>query len=193
MKQLKLILTLGFLVLFPFWLQAQHKYEREFRIKAETIPQSAKDFIDSIGADSRIKWYKEISLDDITLEAKFKHNNKKFSVEFDSLGKLQDLEYVINKSEINPEVYTIIERKLDSVYQKWKFQKIQIHYSGKNEDIISAIRRNERDHAINMAYEIVLKGKNNNETQLYEITFSEQGALQKSLLIIQDKADHLEY
>ena len=193
MKQLKLILTLGFLVLFPFWLQAQHKYEREFRIKTETIPQSAKDFIDSIGADSRIKWYKEISLDDITMEAKFKHNNKKFSVEFDSLGKLQDLEYVINKSEINPEVYTIIERKLDSVYQKWKFQKIQIHYSGQNEDIISAIRRNERDHAINMAYESVLKGKNNNETQLYEITFSEQGALQKSLLIIQDKGDHLEY
>ena len=193
MKKLNLIITIGFLVLFPFWSKAQHKYEREFRIKTETIPQSAKDFVDSIGADSRIKWYKEISLNAITLEAKFKYNKKKYSVEFDSSGKLQDLEFVINKREINPEVYNSIERKLDSVYQQWKFQKIQIHYSGKNKDIISAIRRNQPDDAIKMAYEIVLKGKNNEETQLYEITFSEQGVLQNSLLIMQDKADHLEY
>jgi hypothetical protein len=193
MKTASIILSIGFLLLFPFISKAQHKYEREFRIKSETIPQSAKELIDSISADSKIKWYKEISLNDITLEAKFKYNKKKFSVEFDTLGKLQDVEFVIKKREISPEVYNKIERKLDSVYEKWKFQKIQIHYSGKSRDIVAAIRKNEPSDSIKIAYEIVLKGKNLEDTNLYEITFNEQGELKNILLIIQDKADHLEY
>ncbi|MDZ4147149.1 MAG: hypothetical protein U1C58_02595 [Flavobacteriaceae bacterium] len=193
MKTASIILSIGFLLLFPFISKAQLKYEREFRIKSETIPQSAKEFIDSISVDSKIKWYKEISLNDVTLEAKFKLENKKFSIEFDTLGKLQDVEFVIKKREISPEVYNKIERKLDSVYQKWKFQKIQIHYSGKSRDIVAAIRKNEPSDSIKIAYEIVLKGKNLEDTQLYEITFNEQGEVQNILQIIQDKADHLEY
>lgn len=193
MKTARIIIALGFSLLFQFTTQAQHKYEREFRIKSETIPQSAKDFIDSISADSKIKWYKEISLNDITLEAKFKYNKKKYSVEFDTLGKLQDVEFVIRKKEINSEVYNKIKYKLDSIYQKWKFQKIQIHYSGKSRDIVKSIRKNEPTNTIKIFYEIVLKGKNLEDTQLYEITFNEQGELQNILQIIQDKADHLEY
>ncbi len=193
MKTASIILSIGFLLLFPFISKAQQKYEREFRIKSETIPQSAKEFIDSISADSKIKWYKEISLNDITIEAKFKYNKKKFSVEFDTLGKLQDVEFVIKKREISPEVYNKIELKLDSVYQKWKFQKIQIHYSGKSSHIVAAIRKNEPSDLIKIGYEIVLKGKNLEDTNLYEITFNEQGELKNILQIIQDKADHLEY
>lgn len=193
MNTARIIIAMGILLLFPIISKAQHKYEREFRIKAETIPQSAKDFIDSISADSKIKWYKEISLNDITLEAKFKYNKKKFSVEFDTLGKLQDVEFVIKKREISPEIYNKIENKLDSIYQKWKFQKIQIHYSGKSKDIVAAIRKNEPSNSLKIAYEIVLKGKNLEDTQLYEITFNEQGEVQNSLQIILDKADHLEY
>lgn len=193
MKAKSIILSIGFLLLFPFMSIAQHKYEREFRIKSEMIPQSAKGFIDSISTDSKIKWYKEISSNDITIEAKFKHNKKKFSVEFDTLGILQDVEFVIKKREISPEVYNKIERKLDSIYQKWKFQKIQIHYSGKSRDIVTSLRKNEPSDSIKFFYEIVLKGKNREDTQLYEITFNEQGEVQNSLLIIQDKADHLEY
>lgn len=193
MKTASIILSIGFLLLFPFISKAQHKYEREFRIKSETIPQSAIELIDSISADSKIKWYKEISLNDITLEAKFKYNKKKFSVEFDTLGKLQDVEFVIKKREISPKVYNKIKSKLDSVYRKWKFQKIQIHYSGKSSHIVDAIRKNEPSESIKIAYEIVLKGKNLEDTNLYEITFNEQGEVQNILLIIQDKADHLEY
>jgi hypothetical protein len=193
MRTASIILSIGFLLLFPFISKAQHKYEREYRIKSETIPQSAQEFLDSIGSDSKIKWYKEIGLKDISLEAKFKYNKKKFSVEFDTLGKLQDVEFVIRKTEISPEIYNKIERKLDSAYQKWKFQKIQMHYSGKSRDIVAAIRKNEPKNSIKIAYEIVLKGKNLEDTQLYEITFNEQGEVQNMLQIIQDKADHLEY
>lgn len=193
MKTKSIILSIGFLLLFPFVSKAQYKYEREYRIKSEIIPQSAREFIYSIGSDSKIKWYKEINLNDITIEAKFKYNKKKFSIEFDTLGVLQDVEFVIKKREIIPEVYNEIEHKLDSLYQKWKFQKIQIHYSGKSRDIITVINKKEPTDSIKVSYEIVLKGKTLGNPQLYEITFNEQGEIQAVLQIIQDKADHLEY
>ena len=117
MKTVNLIIYIGFLLLFPFTSTAQHKYEREQRISSEIIPQSAQNFIDSIGSDSKIKWYKEVSLNEVTFEAKFKHNKKKFSVEFDTLGTLQDVELAIKKGEINSIVYNKMEHNLDSLYQ----------------------------------------------------------------------------
>lgn len=193
MRTSKIFLFFGFLILLPILLKAQQKYEREYRVKSEDIPALAKEFIDSIGSDSKIKWYKEIGLQEITVEAKFKYNNKKFSVEFDTLGILQDVEFVIKKREIAPVVYERIEQKLDSLYQKWKFKKIQIHYRGDRRDIITSINNNEPSDSIETNYEIVLKGNCLGNAQLYEITFSEQGDVLGVLRIIQDKADHLEY
>jgi hypothetical protein len=79
------------------------------------------------------------------------------------------------------------------MYQKWKFQKIQIGYRGRCKDIITVINKNEPTDLIKVSYEIVLKGKTLGNLQLYEITFNEQGEIQAVLQIIQDKADHLEY
>ena len=193
MNRATVIIMIGFLLFFQFDLKAQQKYEREFRMKTEMIPQSASRFINSIASDLKIKWYKEIGLDDVSFEAKFKHDKKKFSVEFDTLGILQDVEFVIKKSEIAPRVLKKIERKLDSLYDKWKFQKIQTHYTGSNSDLIKSINKNKPSETIKVSYEIVLKGKSLGNMQLYEITFNDQGEMQDTLQIIQDKADHLEY
>lgn len=157
------------------------------------IPPSAQGFIDSIGSDSKIKWYREIGLNGVSIEAKFRYNKKKFSVEFDTLGSVQDAEFLMKKSDINPSVYKTIATELDSLYKKWKFQKIQMQYAGKRIDIITSILNNEPSQSINVSYEIVLRGKALGNTQLFEITFNEQGEIKNVLHIIQDKSDHLEY
>jgi len=193
MKTTIIISSISFLLLFPFVSIAQHKYEREYRMKSEMIPQSAKRFIDSISTDLKVKWYKEIGLNDVSFEAKFKHKNKQFSVEFDTLGILQDVEFVIKKCEIAPKVYNKIKGKLDSLYQKWKFQKIQMNYTGSNNNLITSIKKNKPTDRIKFSYEIVLKGKALGNTHLYEITFNDQGEMQNIQQIVQDKADHLEY
>ncbi len=193
MKTRNIVLSLGVLILFPLASKAQQKYEKEYRLKSKMIPLSAKEFINSIGSDFKIKWYKEISLNDVTIEAKFKHDKKRFSVEFDTLGMLLDVEFIIKKREITPIIYERIEQKLDSLYQKWKFRKIQMNYTGRGGDIITSMSNNEPSNSIKVSYEIVLKGKALGNTQLYEITFSEQGEIQGILQIVQDKADHLEY
>lgn len=193
MKATYLFLSIVLMVLFPSLLRAQQKYEREFRIKREMIPPSAQGFIDSIGSDSKIKWYREIGLNGVSIEAKFRYNKKKFSVEFDTLGSVQDAEFLMKKSDINPSVYKTIATELDSLYKKWKFQKIQMQYAGKRIDIITSILNNEPSQSINVSYEIVLRGKALGNTQLFEITFNEQGEIKNVLHIIQDKSDHLEY
>lgn len=193
MKIARIYLFIGVSLLFAFESNAQHKFEKEYRIKSEMIPQSAKKLVDSVSADSKIKWYKEISLNGITIEAKFKYKKKKFSIEFDTVGILKDAEFVIKKREIISEVYNNIERKLDSIYQKWSFQKIQIQYNGISGDVVNAIIKNEPSDSINISYEIVLKGKNLDGNLLYEITFNDKGEILDVLQIIQDKADHLEY
>ncbi len=188
-----IILSISVYFLIPNALSAQQKYEREYRIKSEMVPKSAKKFIGLIGAKSKAKWFREIGLKDVSIEAKFMHKGKKFSVEFDTLGKLQDVEFILKKNEINPIVYTKFESHLDSLYQKWKFEKIQIHYRGQPSDILSSLEDTIPNSSVKVFYEIVLKGKASGNTQLYEITFNDLGELQTILQIIQDKADHLEY
>lgn len=58
MNTTAVILLIGFLLLFPFVLKAQQKYDREYKMNSEMIPQAAKQFIDSIAKDLKIKWFK---------------------------------------------------------------------------------------------------------------------------------------
>jgi hypothetical protein len=193
MKINSIILLFGFISSFPLLLKAQYKYEREHRIKSERIPHLAKAFIDSITRDSKIIWYEEINIADVSFEAKFKHDGFKYSVEFDTLGILQDLEFIIYKSEIDAAVYRSIEKQLDELYQKWKIQKIQMHYEGIPEDILSVVRENILNERLVMLYEIVLKGKKQGYAEQYEIIFDKTGAIQTIEQLIQDNVDHLEY
>lgn len=171
----------------------QHKYEKEYRIKNKAIPKVAKRFIDSIKTNGCIKWYKEIGVNTVSIEAKFKKNKTKYSVEFDTVGTFQDVEFIIKSSKIPPQVLKKMEHKLDSIYQKWSFKKIQIHYNGNSKKIIDIVNKSLDDKAVNKYFEIVLKGKIDNYTQLYEVTFNRLGAIKNISKIIRDKADHLEY
>lgn len=193
MTRFKKIIGAASFTLLPFLSSAQYKFEMEYRIKSEAVPEPAQMFIDSIAPLKDLKWYKEVSMDSITIEAKFNHKRKKFSVEFDTLGNLQDAEFVIKEKDISPSILQNITPKLDSIYEKWKFRKIQLNYTGSGSDILQTIEKSQQVGSVKIAYEIVLKGKNKEGTSLYELTFSEEGELLKFLKIKQAKADHLEY
>src|SRR5690606_41633459 len=67
-------------------LFAQQKYEKESRLNRNNVPAIAFNFIDSLNLKNRVKWYLEESLENKSVEAKFKKSGKKHSVEFDILG-----------------------------------------------------------------------------------------------------------
>jgi hypothetical protein len=126
-----------------------------------------------------VKWYKKISQNGISVEAKFEYQKKKFSIEFDTTGVLKDVEFIINKVAIAPLVYQQIEHELDSLFQKWRFQKIQMQDIGRNDDTLTFINSNEAKLSLRISYEIVLKGKTVENAQLYEIAFNDDIEIQQ--------------
>ncbi len=187
------IISFIFLLFYPFKSNAQFKYEKEYRIKSKLIPQKAINYIDSINLDAKVKWFKEVGMEGISYEAKFKLNKRYYSVEFDSSGLVQDIEFIIKKAEIDSGIYKKLTLAFDSIFKQWKIQKIQLHINNYQIASFPFVSNNNPIVLKNMSYEIIIKGKNDQEQQLYEITFNYNGELQSTLQIIQDKTDHLEY
>ncbi len=170
----------------------QEKLEREFRIKEKDVPQKALDFINALSFSKKIKWYKEIGLTSTTVEAKTKSNRKKYSIEFDSLGQIEDIEINIKWKELPTDTQNKITAYLSTAHQKHKIRKIQIQYTGDEALLIDAVKKTPSD-AVVINYEIVLKAKTNNEYKLLEYLFSNEGIMRSKATIILNNSDNLEF
>lgn len=71
---------------------AQQKYENEIRISRDSVPTKALAFIDTAPFDKKIRWYKEYFIDGTSIEAKTRYQGKRYSIEFDPSGELEDVE-----------------------------------------------------------------------------------------------------
>ena len=111
MKYSLFLMVLSLLWCFPVWAQA--KYEREFRIKQADFPQKALTLIkDEIQGVKRLRFYKEIDSITVSFEAKFKKDRLFYSIEFNTEGELQDIEILIQESDIPNDVFEAITAHL---------------------------------------------------------------------------------
>ncbi|WP_375563084.1 hypothetical protein ACE193_11335 [Bernardetia sp. OM2101] len=187
---MKIILTLIFLLFFSFYSYSQSKLEIEERIDKENAPLAAQEFIDSLYFSSKIKWFVEQDYDRKTYEAKTKSEGKKYSIEFDTLGQLEDIELEIKWKQIPISTQHKICQKLNSNFKKHKIKKIQIQYSGNSTDLLN-LKTTIKNLIIK--YEIVLKGQKKSQTLFYEYLFSEEGDFEQELQFDFRNTDHLEY
>ena len=171
----------------------QVKFEKEYRIKEDNIPENIKSYLNPITFKNRIKWYKDEALSKYTYEAKTFHNNLNFSIEFDSLGIIEDVEFKIEWKNIPELIKKNIEFYLDSIYQKKKIIKVQIQYTGKPESLINILKNLNQNQRLTRKYEIVLKGKENKKYQMMEYLFSNEGKFEDKAIIIMKNTDNLEY
>lgn len=169
------------------------KYERETRLKPEAVPAPAMGFIQQLELPARIKWYSEQSLDQRSVEAKFEYLNQRHSVEFDSLGQLQDVEVEVPPGELPAALRQTVADSLSRRFARHRIRKVQLQYL----DGPAVLSRIIRDPAARQAamprYELVVKGKNAGGTHLYELLFEASGRLISSKQIIFRNADHLTY
>lgn len=180
---------LGVLVKMP----AQTKFEREYRLKSSEIPVVAQTYVHSLGAKKKIKWYKEISQEGKSIEAKTKIRDHCHSIEFDQSGNLEDVEVKIDWEEVAKTTRQQIENYLEETFEKHKIRKIQRQYSGDSEAIRGALVEEKVTKEVMIRYEIVVKGKKNGEMNLYELLFSSEGQLLESYTIELRNTDNLEY
>lgn len=183
-----------FCMLCSYQVKGQVKYEREYRVKAESVPTKALDFIDELKAEhGKVKWYHEIGYHRESFEAKTKIHKQKYSIEFDTTGRIEDVEVDIDFNDIDYSVRDLICTKFSQEYDKYKIEKVQVQYTGDERKLIDAILINEFKKPIKVQYEIVVKVKRDGLFEEYEYLFDGSGVHISHALIVQRNQDNIEY
>ncbi len=197
MKILKYILNYGVIIALLIGIggsvQAQVKYEKESRIKAEEVPAKALTFIKKCQLDSRIKWYREKNMKDASVEAKVRIRGSKYSIEFDTLGNIQDVEFIIGFDDMAQAIREKVNRQFDSLFKRHKIIKIQRQYTATPQILQQLIRSGNSQQPFSTRYEIVMAGKKEKMMKKFEILTDGQGKIIKQSRIIPKDMDNLIY
>ena len=169
--------------------------ERETRAKKSEVPEKAIAFIESISPDISPKWFWEGIMFPTSYEAKFKFNKAKYSVEFDTLGNLEDVEILAVYEDLPLVVRNEVDGSLLEIYEKSKITRVQTQWSGKEKDIITAINNNFSfaSTQLTVRYEIELKLKQEGRWRLEEWTVDANGKIISQVIVVTPRTDHLEY
>lgn len=192
-KCLKHIIILTFFLQLSGHLFAQEKYEKESRAKEEDIPTKAIQFVDTLALDVKVKWLKEEGLQSNSFEAKFKWEKVRYSIEFDTLGAVEDIEVEKKWSDLNAELRATVLEQLNNDCQKHKIDKVQIQYTGKPADLITLFNGEEVSNRLTVQYEIIVKCRKKEDVNLYEYLFSDSGIILSISKIVFKNSSHLEY
>lgn len=182
-------ILLGSLTLSVF---SQNKYEYEERVPPSVVPKPALDFIQAIPFNKKVKWYREQGLEDYTFETKTKYKKRKYSIEFNKTGQLEDVEIIVCKKDIEPKTYQAIKRYFEEQYDYHRIQKIQLQLTGDVKTLQNQIKNAHQDLPKGH-YEIVVKTKINGEYLMKEYLFSPKALPIKSVTIVLENTFHLEF
>jgi hypothetical protein len=189
---MKYLFSFVLVFLFQFGF-TQDKFEKESRIKAEMAPSIAQAFVSKISGIKCVKWYAEEGLGTSSYEVKFKLNKKQYSVEFDTLGVVEDVEIITEYKLLPESVRKNIEAFLAKVCHKFKIVRIQRQFIGQEEELINLIQNNIMADDLQTNYELVVKCKEPSETNLFEYLFDSSGKVLSSAKVVFKNSSHLEY
>ncbi len=190
----KFVFVLSLIFLFSFHGFSQSKYEKEFRIKAKDVPSGALSFVDSLGFKSKVKWYKEIGLNHISIEAKSRFLKERHSIEFSDNGIFQDVEIEVNPSKIPFNTYSKMKGVLSQRHEKYKIEKVQIQYTGDRNLVLRFLTGNRsKVEGIEINYEVVISTKMDGDFLMLEYLFSETGEYVQSNQIMSKREDTIDY
>jgi hypothetical protein len=182
-----------FFCLLTLSVSGQEKYEREYRLAEEDIPAVALAFVDSCHFSKRIRWYGEESLMGPSIEAKVKENKIRHSIEFDTLGQIQDVELKIDWQKIPASARSQMEKYFTENFTKHRVVKVQRQWTGPPETLIALIRGESTQDPFITKYEVVLRGRTEAEQHDYEILFGGNGQFEKRSMIVHRNTDNLDY
>lgn len=191
MKHIGLLVTL---ILSISLVYSQEKFERESRIKSSDVPKKASMYVKSIFPDAqKIKWYFEENLDGFANEAKVKQEGTIYSIKFDTLGNLQDIEFIEKFNKLPMQVQDKVESHLQEQYDRFRLKKVQIQWIGDADLLRSVLLDETKNGQYETNYEIEFVGRKDGNAQSYEILFNEEGEHLNTKKIITRNLNHLVY
>ncbi|WP_052823464.1 hypothetical protein [Neotamlana sedimentorum] len=184
------------IIILLFWsciLSAQSKNEKEERITLSQFPNLAHQSLLSTEKPlKKLKFFKEIDGSRKSYEAKFKYNKLQYSVEFDTLGKLEDIEIIIKQKHIPEGALQQITTYFKTNFDKYSFIKIQEQYINKKDktdtDFINYILENPIGKHTH--FEIIAEIKSKKDRLFKEFTFKFTGEFEKSRPISSSSYEH---
>jgi hypothetical protein len=182
---MKKTLIIAISLFLSFKISAQEKIEREKRVRRNEVPESAIKFMDdAFEGLKRIKWYHEITSGKESYEAKLKWDGKIYSVEFNDNGVIEDIERQLDFNELPDEVKGNLNDWFQCNYTRFKIRKLQEQWTGSPDDLEDAIDEQEIEE-VEIRYEIEYYGKNEEQDNLWEGLFDDEGKfIQKRKMII---------
>ncbi len=194
MKYSPFLMVLSLLWCFPLWAQA--KYEREFRIKQADFPQKALALIkDEIQGVKRLRFYKEIDSITVSFEAKFKKDRLFYSIEFNTEGELEDIEILIQESDIPNDVLEAITAHLMQTYSNFKIRKIQQQYPLRKGEQLRGLLKEAFQNLLlpYINYELIISCKAVSGRREFEYLFNAEGNFLSKRESLPANYDHILY
>jgi hypothetical protein len=177
-------------------LNAQAKYEREFRIKKSQFPQAsltlAEPFLDGV---RKLRYYKEIDSSKQTYQIKFKRDKLKYSVEFNDNDALEDIEVGISEVDIPKAAYQAMEAYLKKNFSKYKIRKMQQQYPRAAFASTEETFRNAFQNLMlpEIRYEFMVHAKTTGPYMDFEILFDFEGKFLNQRKSLPQNYDHVLY
>lgn len=170
---------------------SQSKIEVEKRVKFDVVPIKARNFINEIPSLKHLKWIKEISEEGTHFEAKFK-KQRRYSVEFDSLGNLLDVEVLLSNQKNEIKFLEVLNQEFNRL--PFVILKIQEQWTANHsKDLKQSIVKEENIEIVAVNYEIELKVKGENEIEFYELLLNNELKVIRKRLIEKPNTDNLIY
>lgn len=173
-------------------LFAQEKFEKESRIKQKDVVAKALSFMDSLHFPNKVKWYKEEGLSGKSIEAKFKYQKALYSVEFDTLGNIEDIEIELNWDDLESNLKDSIFLQLKSNCLKHKIVKVQKQYTGSESQLLSILNPT-KNQSLTTKYELIVSCSLQKTVELFEYLFNDNGKIISISKIVFKNSSHLEY
>lgn len=180
-------------ILGSITISSQSKFEKEERIELSEAPASAVAFIESLALDQSHKWYLEQSQDGVTYEYKTKYNRHKYSIEFDTSGRVLDIEKTVSFKSIDPIIRRKIQNSLALQFSKYKINKIQLQWIADTETLRDLVISGDTEMSYDQNYELVIKANKEGKKDFYEVLFDSNGEIRKLLKVIQRGTSNLEF
>ncbi len=172
---------------------SQEKFERESRMSRDQVPTGALSFMDSLHFQPKIRWYLEEGLTQNSVEAKFKWDKARYSVEFNMGGQIEDIEVEIGWEDLSDALRDSILLLLRRDCSRFKVEKIQKQLSGSRDALWNFLNGRRLGLSLVTRYECVVRCRGEQGLHLYEYLFDEGGSFLHRSKIVFRKSSHLEY
>ena len=187
-------LLLTVLLILPIFASSQDKkIEKEEDVDRDQMPAIAQQYLRiNLPRDiNKLRFYHETDGEKESYEAKFKFQGNRFSVEFNEMGHLEDIEVQIKKRNLDKQIINNIEYYLESQHDRYKIEKIQAQYlSPEKVDDVTMQRAKKVDLKPDN-YEIIVATKNQGKLKKFEMLFDPAGNFVNEREIIRNSYDYL--